>query len=48
MEEIFPGYWGGRVEMDFPLTTGVSILITSEQEENTTAPAGLGVAEKIL
>ncbi len=48
MEEIFPGYWGGRVEVDFPLTTGVSILITSAQEENTTAPAGLGVAEKIL
>ena len=48
MEEIFPGYWGGRVQVNFSLTTGVSILITSEQEENTTAPAGLGVAEKIL
>ncbi len=48
MDEVFPGYWGGWVTVDFPLITGVSILITSEQEENTTAPEGLGVAEKIL
>ena len=47
MEEVFPGYWAGRVETEFSLTNA-SILVTSEQEENITAPEGLGVAEKML